>query len=89
MAHRPPVARALAVLTSFIAVLAVFAGLVTGVLALIRHQWRELAARVVAGVDQLHAFLTNGPLPVSDQEINAVRASWRDSSPAAVSALTP
>ena len=65
--------RALAVLTSFLAILAVFAGIVAGVVALIRHQWNELASRALAGVDQLHAFLNNGPIPVSDEEINAAR----------------
>jgi putative heme transporter len=67
--------RALAVLASFLAILAVFGGIVTGVVALVRLQWKELAARTLAGVDQLHAFLNNGPIPVSDQEINAARGS--------------
>jgi predicted PurR-regulated permease PerM len=67
--------RALAVLTSFVAILAVFGGIVTGVVALVRIQWKELASRALAGVDQLHAFLNNGPIPVSDQEISAARGS--------------
>jgi predicted PurR-regulated permease PerM len=71
--HRWP--RALAVLTSFIAVLAVFGGIVTGVVALVRHQWKELASRAVAGVDQLHELLNSGPIPVTDQEISAARGS--------------
>ena len=67
--------RALAVLASFVAILAVFGGIVTGVVALVRLQWKELASRALAGVDQLHAFLNNGPVPVSDQEISAARGS--------------
>jgi predicted PurR-regulated permease PerM len=66
---------ALAVLASFVAILAVFGAIVTGVVALVRLQWKELATRALAGVDQLHAFLNNGPVPVSDQEISAARGS--------------
>lgn len=67
--------RALAVLTSFLAILTVFGGIVTGVVALVRLQWKELASRALSGVDQLHAFLNNGPIPVNDQEISAARGS--------------
>lgn len=67
--------RALAVLASFVAILTVFGGIVTGVVALVRLQWKELASRALSGVDQLHAFLNNGPIPVSDQEISAARGS--------------
>lgn len=69
--------RALAVLASFVAILAVFGGVVTGVVFLIRSQWQELSLRALAGVDQLHAFLNNGPIPVSDVQINATRDSIR------------
>lgn len=65
--------RAVAVLTSFIAILVVFGAVVTGVVILIRRQWKELADRALAGVDQLHAFLNTGPVPVSDQQIESVR----------------
>jgi predicted PurR-regulated permease PerM len=67
--------RALAVLASFIAILAVFGGAVSGIIVLIRAQTAELTGRVLAGVDQLHAWLNNGPVPVSDQEIAGVRES--------------
>jgi predicted PurR-regulated permease PerM len=67
--------RALAVMTSFVAILAVFGGIVTCVVALVRLQWKELASRALAGVDQLHALLNNGPIPVSNQEISAARGS--------------
>lgn len=69
--------RALAVLASFVAILAVFGGVVTGVVFLIRSQWQELSLRALAGVDQLHAFLNNGPIPVSDVQINDTRDSIR------------
>lgn len=69
--------RVLAVLASFVAILAVFGGVVTGVVFLIRSQWQELSLRALAGVDQLHAFLNNGPIPVSDVQINETRDSIR------------
>lgn len=67
--------RALAVVASFLAILAVFGGVVTGVVFLVRSQWKELSVRAVAGVDQLHGFLNNGPFQVSDEQINATRDS--------------
>ena len=67
--------RALAVAVSFLAILAVFGGVVTGVVLLIRSQWTDLRMKAVAGIDQLHNFLNNGPFPVSDQQLNAARES--------------
>lgn len=67
--------RTLATVTSFVGILAAFGGVITGVVALVRQQWEELAARALAGVDQLHGFLNNGPIPVSDQQISAARDS--------------
>lgn len=71
--HRWP--RALAVVASFLAILAVFGGVVTGVVFLVRSQWKELSVRAVAGVDQFHGFLNNGPFQVSDEQINTTRGS--------------
>lgn len=65
--------RALATVSSFVAILAVFGGVITGIVVLVRHQWNELAARVLTGVDQLHTFLNNGPIPVSDAQIENAR----------------
>jgi putative heme transporter len=70
--------RGLAVLASFVAILAVFGGVVTGIVFLIRSQWQELSLRALAGLDQLHAFLNNGPIPVSDAQINATRDSIKE-----------
>ena len=67
--------RAAAVLASFVAIMAVFGGAVTGIVALIRAQAKELTVRSLAGIDELHAWLNNGPVPVSDQEIAGVRES--------------
>jgi predicted PurR-regulated permease PerM len=71
--HRWP--RALAVLASFVAILVVFGGIITGIVFLIRAQARELAERFTAGIEQLHAFLSNGPARISDEQITQARDS--------------
>lgn len=65
--------RALAVLSAFVGILAVFGGVVTGVVFLIRSQSSALATRADDGIDQLHKFLNNGPYPISDAQINSIR----------------
>jgi predicted PurR-regulated permease PerM len=65
--------RALAVAASFLAILAVFGGVITGIVFLVRGQWQELHLKAVAGIDQLHTFLNTGPVPVSDDQISATR----------------
>ena len=67
--------RALAVLASFVAILAVFGGIITGIVFLIRAQAHELAERFTAGLEQLHTFLNNGPARISDQQITQARDS--------------
>lgn len=69
--------RALAIVASFVAILAVVGGVVTGIVLLVNNQWAELSARATAGVDQLHRFLNTGPIPVSDQQITAAIDSAR------------
>lgn len=65
--------RALAVLTSFVAILAVFGGVVTGIVFLIRSQVKDLAAQADIGIDRLHAFIVQGPYPITDGQINSIR----------------
>ncbi|WP_369046503.1 AI-2E family transporter [Sinomonas sp. P10A9] len=67
--------RALAVLTSFVAILAVFGGVITAIVFLVRAQAHELADRFTAGFEQLHAFLNNGPVRISDEQITQARDS--------------
>src|SRR6478735_1065120 len=55
--------RALAVVASFVAILAVVGGIITGIVFLVNNQWAELSARAAAGIDQLHGLLNNGPVP--------------------------
>ncbi|WP_081998369.1 AI-2E family transporter [Sinomonas humi] len=67
--------QALAVATSFLAILVVFGGVVTGIAYLIRAQAKELAVRFTNGIQQLHDFLNNGPVKVSDAQLNSARDS--------------
>ena len=71
--HRWP--RALAVISSFVAILAVFGGAVTGVVFLIRSQSKDLVSRADDGIDRLHDLLTNGPYAITDVQINSIRGS--------------
>lgn len=69
--HRWP--RAVAVLTSFVAILAVFGGVITGIVFLIRSQSKDLAAQADIGIDRLHGLLVHGPYPVTDAQIDSTR----------------
>jgi predicted PurR-regulated permease PerM len=69
--------RVLAVAASFVIILGAFAGIITGIVAIVRHQAKDLEARAVAGINQLHEFLTNGPLALSDQQLDAARSEVR------------
>ena len=71
--HRWP--RAAAVLTSFVAILAVFGGVITGVVFLIRSQSKDLAAQADIGIDRLHGFLTQGPYSVTDAQITSIQGT--------------
>jgi putative heme transporter len=67
--------RALAVLASFVAILAVFGAVITGIVLLIRSESKNLVARADDGIDRLHGLVNNGPFPVSDAQITAIRDS--------------
>ncbi|GAA4034173.1 AI-2E family transporter [Arthrobacter methylotrophus] len=60
---------------SFIGILGAFGGVITLIVFLVRAQTKELAAKTAAGIDQMHAFLNNGPIPVSDEQIATTRDS--------------
>ncbi|MCQ1947499.1 MULTISPECIES: AI-2E family transporter [unclassified Arthrobacter] len=61
---------ALATGLSFLLLLGIFGGLVTGIVFAIRSEWSDLVDQAVAGFDQLYDFVLNGPLPI-DQEMLA------------------
>jgi len=69
--------RALAVLSSFLVILAVAAGVVGGIITLVRQQASVLAARAEAGIGQLQQFVTTGPVALTNDQINAAREEFQ------------
>ncbi|WP_285246207.1 AI-2E family transporter [Pseudarthrobacter sp. efr-133-R2A-89] len=69
--------RALAVLSSFLVIIAVAAGVVGGIVALVRQQASVLAARAEAGIGQLQQFITTGPVALTGAQIDAARNEFQ------------
>ncbi|QDG64694.1 AI-2E family transporter [Pseudarthrobacter sp. NIBRBAC000502771] len=69
--------RALAVLSSFLLILAIAAGVVGGIIALVRQEASVLAARAEAGIGQLQQFITTGPVALTNDQIGAARAEFQ------------
>lgn len=69
--------RALAVLSSFLLILAIAAGVVGGIIALVRQEASVLAARAEAGIGQLQQFITTGPVALTNEQIDAARAEFQ------------
>lgn len=65
--------RAVAVLTSFLVILAVGAGIVGGIVVLVRQQAGALATRAEAGIAQLQDLVTNGPVALSKEQISVAQ----------------
>ncbi|MEW1805117.1 AI-2E family transporter [Pseudarthrobacter sp. NPDC080039] len=69
--------RALAVLSSFLVIVAVASGVVGGIVALVRQQASVLAARAEAGIAQLQQFITTGPVALTNAQIDAARSEFQ------------
>lgn len=69
--------RALAVLSSFLVILAVAAGIIGGIVAVVRQQASALAAGAEVGIRQLQELITTGPLSLSNDQIDAARAEFQ------------
>lgn len=69
--------RALAVLSSFLVILAVAAGVVGGIIAIVRQQAAVLAARAEAGISQLQQFITTGPVALTKEQVDAARSEFQ------------
>lgn len=54
---------------SFLGMIAVFGGVVAGIVVAVRSEWPKLVEKAGAGFDQLHGFVKNGPFPVDDAAI--------------------
>ncbi|MCB5292521.1 hypothetical protein BJQ90_01957 [Arthrobacter sp. SO3] len=69
--------RAAAVLASFLVILAVGAGIVGGIVVLVRQQAGALATRAEAGIAQLQDFITTGPVALSREQISAAQTEFQ------------
>jgi len=58
---------------SFLGMLAVFGGVVTGIIFAVRSEWPTLVEKAGAGFDQLYAVVKSGPFPVDDAAIQNAR----------------
>ncbi|MDQ0733616.1 AI-2E family transporter [Arthrobacter agilis] len=58
---------------SFLLLLLVFGGLITGIVFAVMGQAGELAASATEGFDQLYAYAQNGPIPIDDAQIQQAR----------------
>ena len=65
-----------AILSTWITLIAgvvVFGGLITLIVFAVRDQWGELVASASEGIDQLHEFVENGPIPIDQAQLDSVR----------------
>ncbi|MBJ2122231.1 AI-2E family transporter [Arthrobacter sp. MSA 4-2] len=58
---------------SFLLLLLLFGGLITGIVFAVQSQAGELVDSAVRGFDQLYAFVENGPLPIDSGQIQQAR----------------
>ncbi|TKV28655.1 AI-2E family transporter [Arthrobacter sp. NamB2] len=58
---------------SFLLLLLVFGGLITGIVFAVVGQADELASSATEGFDKLYAFAQNGPIPIDDAQIQQAR----------------
>lgn len=58
---------------SFLLLLLVFGGLITGIVFAVMGRAGELVSSATEGFDQLYAFAQNGPIPIDDAQIQQAR----------------
>ncbi|MHA7292580.1 AI-2E family transporter [Arthrobacter sp. HLT1-21] len=65
----------LATAFSFLVLLGVLGGLITGIVLAVRNQASELVESATAGFDQLYELIRNGPLPIDEQQIQEAQTA--------------
>lgn len=55
---------------SFLGLIVVFGGVITGIVLAVRAEWGELVSHANDGFDQLYAYLRESPLPIDDKMIS-------------------
>jgi predicted PurR-regulated permease PerM len=76
--RRRGVSAILATWITLISGIVVFGGLVTLIVFAVRDQWGELVTSASEGIDQLHEFVENGPIPVDQAQLDSFRATVVD-----------
>jgi predicted PurR-regulated permease PerM len=71
--RRRGVSAILATWITLISGIVVFGGLVTLIVFAVRDQWGELVTSASEGIDQLHEFVENGPIPVDQAQLDSFR----------------
>ncbi len=71
--RRRGISSILATWITLLAGIAVFGGVITLIVFAVRNQWDELATSAVEGLDQLQNLLSNGPIPIDEQQITEAR----------------
>ncbi len=71
--RRRGVSAVLATWITLLAGIAAFGGIITLIVFAVRNQWDELASSAIEGLDQLQNLLSNGPIPVDEEQINGAR----------------
>ncbi|MBF4993397.1 AI-2E family transporter [Arthrobacter gandavensis] len=69
---------ALATGTSFLLLLAVFGGLITGIVFAVRSEWSSLVDQAAAGFDELYSMVQDSPLALDDSAISDARDAVLD-----------
>lgn len=73
--HRRGLARALATWAALLAGISVIGGVGWVVVAGVRDEWGELARQASKGVAELEEFITSGPLPIDQAQLEQARAA--------------
>lgn len=73
MLRRRGIPGGLATGISFVALLAILAGVSTVIYFSVRNQWGELAAQASSGLDELEKFLLTGPIPIEQGQLDQAR----------------
>lgn len=66
---------ALATAFSFLLLLGVLGGVITGIVFAVQSQADELVESATTGFDQIYEFILNGPLPIEEQQIADAQAA--------------
>lgn len=76
--RRRGVPGALATAIAFLALLIVLGGIITIIVFSVRSQADELVTAATEGLDELQAFLTSGPFPISPEQLEQARTAVVD-----------